>query len=61
VSAHRLACSVEQLMPRSHEIAGVNIVDSEIVEPLTILHRVLSEEAQLDAEGARAYEAKLVR
>lgn len=48
-------------MPRSHEIAGVNIVDSEIVEPLTILHRVLSEEAQLDAEGARAYEAKLVR
>jgi Sulfotransferase family len=39
----------------------VHIIDEEIVEPLGILHRALNEEAALDAEGARAYEAKFLR
>jgi hypothetical protein len=48
-------------MARSREITGINVVDDEIVEPLTILHRALNEEAQIDDEGARAYEAKFLR
>ena len=48
-------------MAKSREIAGVDIVDEDIVEPLTVLHRALNEEAQLDAEGCRAYEAKFLR
>ena len=56
-----LGLSVEQLMAKSREIAGVDIVDEDIVEPLTVLHRALNEEAQLDAEGCRAYEAKFLR
>ena len=54
--------SVDQLMATSREVAGVDLVDDEIVEPLTVLHRALCKErAQLDAEGARAFEQKLLR
>jgi hypothetical protein len=61
MNPHPLRLSVEQLMARSREIAGVDIVDDEIIEPLTVLHRALNAEAQLDAEGSRAYEAKFLR
>lgn len=61
MNPHPLSLSVAQLMARSREIAGVAIVDEEIVEPLTVLHRALGEEARLDAEGSRAYEAKFLR
>lgn len=61
MSSHKLGMSVEQLMAKAREVAGVDLADDEIIEPLTVLHRALNEEAQLDAEGARAYEAKFVR
>jgi len=61
MSAHKLALSVDELMARARKIAGVDIVDEEIVEPLTILHRALEDESAIDAEGARAYERKFVR
>lgn len=61
MSAHRLNLSVEQLMARSREIAGIDIIDAAIVEPLTVLHRALNAESGIDAEGARAYEAKFLR
>ncbi len=62
MSTHPLQLSVDQLMATSREVAGVDIVDDEVVEPLTVLHRALCKErAQLDAEGARAFERKLVR
>lgn len=61
MSPARLQRSVDQLLARSREIAGVDLADDEVVEPLAILHRGLNEEAQLDAEGARAQEAKLLR
>jgi hypothetical protein len=48
-------------MANARRTAGVDIVDDEIVEPLTILHRALEEEAQLDAEGMRAHQDKLLR
>lgn len=53
--------SVDQLMAKSRELAGVDIVDEEIVEPLSIIHRALDEEAQLDEEGAKAHTNKLLR
>jgi hypothetical protein len=62
MSAHPLRLSVDQLMAAAREVAGVDIVDDEVVEPLAVLHRALCKErAQLDAEGARAFERKLVR
>ncbi len=61
MSAHKIGSSVEQLMARSRGIVGVEIVDEEIIEPLTVLLRALNDEAQLDEEGARAYEAKFLR
>jgi hypothetical protein len=48
-------------MARARQTAGVDLADDEIREPLTILHRALDEEAQLDAEGAAAQEDKLLR
>jgi hypothetical protein len=53
--------SVDKLMARAREVAGVDIVDDKAVEPLTVLHRAYSEEARLDAEGAEAMTRDLVR
>lgn len=61
MSGQKLGLSVDELMARSRKIAGVDIVDKEIVEPLGILHRALAEEARLDGVGCRAYEAKFLR
>jgi hypothetical protein len=62
MSAHLLRRSVDELMAESRTIAGVDLVDDEVVEPLTVLHRALGKErAGLDAEGARAFERKLLR
>lgn len=61
MSTPKLHLSVEQLMAKAREIAGVDLVDDEIVEPLTVLHRALNEESHIDEEGARAYEAKFLR
>lgn len=56
-----LQLSVDDLMAKARERAGVEIVDDEIAEPLTVLHRALCKGAQLDVEGARAFEQKLLR
>jgi hypothetical protein len=61
MSSHPIALSVDQLIARSREIAGVDLVDDEIVEPLTILHRAYGEEAQLDEDGAREATRSLSR
>jgi hypothetical protein len=56
-----IALSVDELLARSREIAGVDIVDDDIVEPLTILHRGYGETAQLDKQGAEAMTRSLLR
>jgi hypothetical protein len=61
MSTYPIQLTVDELMARSREIAGVDIVDYEIVEPLTILHRAYGEEARLDAEGAQALTQSLLR
>jgi hypothetical protein len=61
VSGYKLSLTVEQVMARAREIAGVDLSDEEAIEPLGVLIQALNTEAALDAEGARAYEAKFVR
>jgi hypothetical protein len=58
---YAIELSVDELLARSREIAGVDIVDDEIVEPLTILHRGYGETAQLDKQGAEAMTRSLLR
>lgn len=53
--------SVDDLMAQSRAIAGVDIVDHDIIEPLSILHRSLSEEAELHEKGAQAWAKRLLR
>ena len=54
MSAHPLRLSVDELMAESREIAGVDIVDEEVVEPLTVLHRALNEEGRSSTPRAPA-------
>lgn len=61
MTAYPIELSVDELLARSREIAGVDMTDDEIAEPLTILHRAYGEEAQLDAEGASALTRSLLR
>lgn len=61
MNSSKLSLSVAELMAKSREITDVDLVDEEIVEPLTVLHRALNEESHIDEEGARAYEAKFLR
>jgi len=53
--------SVPELMAQSRKIAGVDLIDHQVVEPLTILHRAYGEEAHLDEEGACELTRKLLR
>ena len=59
--APKLAWTAEQLIARAREITGIELADTEAVEPLGVLLRALNEESGIDAEGARAYEAKFLR
>jgi hypothetical protein len=61
MSSYRIQMSVDDLMTRSRAVAGVDLVDHEIVEPLTILHRAYAAEAQLDQEGAQELTLSLLR
>ncbi|RZI61389.1 MAG: hypothetical protein EOP94_00605, partial [Zymomonas sp.] len=61
MQSHPIELSVDELLARSREIAGVDIVDDEVVEPLTILHRGYGETAQLDQPGAAALTRSLLR
>ncbi len=61
MSAHRLGLSAEELIARSRAVTGIDIVDADVVEPLTVLINALNTESAIDAEGARAYEAKFLR
>lgn len=62
MSAHPLQLSVDDLLASARDITGIDIVDDQIVEPLTVLHSALcDDEAQLDAEGSRAFEQRLLR
>ncbi len=57
----KIQLTVEELMEKSRDMTGVDIVDEEAVEPLSVLHQSLCEEANLDEEGARAHTSKLLR
>lgn len=61
MNSYPIQLSVEQMMARSREITRVDLVDDEIIEPLTILHRAYAEEAQLDEEGAAGLTRNLLR
>lgn len=61
MSTYPIELSVDALLARSREIAGVDLVDDEIAEPLAVLHRAYGEEAQLDQAGAHALTQSLLR
>lgn len=61
MTSYPIEMTCDEMMVRAREVAGVNIVDDEIAEPLAILRRAYDEEAQLDREGTKEITRKLVR
>ena len=57
----QLSLSVQQLLAKAREITGIDIVDDDVVEPLTAMVKSLNEESNLHAAGARAMESRLLR
>src|SRR5271170_6397830 len=53
--------SVDSLLAKARVISGVDLIDTEVLEPLSILHRSLCEESDLHAAGSIAKENKLLR
>jgi hypothetical protein len=53
--------SVDGLMAKAREITGVDIVDHDVAEPLTVMHRSLCGESRLHESGAVAQQNKLLR
>jgi hypothetical protein len=53
--------NAEELMAQARKVTGIDKVDHEAIEPLTVLLRSLNEESQLHEMGRDAYHKKLVR
>ena len=53
--------SVNELLAKAREITGVDIINDEVVEPLTMLVNSLNNEAQLHETGVIAKQNKLLR
>lgn len=61
IKAHPIPLSVDALMAQARAITGIDIIDHQAVEPLTVLHRSLCEESCLHEQGAIAMQNKLLR
>ena len=53
--------TVEQLLKKAQEIVGVDLVDADAVEPLTMLVRSFNEESVLREDGAISLQNRLLR
>lgn len=53
--------SPESLMALARQQTGIDLIDAEALEPLTILHRSISTQGGLHEEGALAQQEKLLR
>jgi len=59
--AYTLAQSASSLMARAREMTGIDLLDSDAVEPLTVLLKSFNEESRLHQAGTAAMEKKLLR
>ena len=57
----QLSLTVDGLLARARAITGINIVDHEVVEPLTMMVKSLNEESFLHEKGAIAIQGRLQR
>ena len=57
----RLRLSSEELLAEARRVSGIDRIDAEASEPLSVMVRALNTESNLHAEGARAMESRLIR
>jgi hypothetical protein len=58
---YRIALSAAGLMAKAREITGIDIVDQDVVEPLTAMVKSLNDESNLHEQGAVAMQDRLLR
>ena len=56
-----LQLSVEQLMTQARQRTGIDIVDSDVQESLTILHGSINSDARLSKQGAEFLQREILR
>ena len=61
MTGFKVSMTVEQLMAEARETAAVDLVDEEVIEPVTVLLDSLNQESQLHQKGAVAMQDKLIR
>ena len=59
--SYSLPLSTDELLAEARRITGIDIVDNEVVEPLTVLVTSINNESQLHEAGAIAKQNKLLR
>jgi hypothetical protein len=57
----QITLSAEELLAVARRNTGVDLIDAEVLEPLSILLHSLNHESNLHAAGARAMQEKIVR
>ncbi len=57
----QLALTADQLLAKAREITGIDIIDTDVVEPLTVMVNSINEESNLHAAGAVAMQQRLLR
>lgn len=58
---YQIPLTVDELMAKARELTGIDIIDTEVVEPLTIFVNSLNTESQLHKTGAIAKQNKILR
>lgn len=58
---YTIPLNVDQLLAKAREITGIDIIDTAVVEPLTVLLESLNTESRLHEAGAIAKQNKLLR
>ncbi len=56
-----LSLSATQLLAKARAITGINIVDTDVIEPLDVMVKSLNDESRLHHKGALAMEQRLLR
>src|SRR5690606_31088927 len=60
-NCYKIPLSVDALLAKAREITGVNIIDDEVVEPLTIFVNSLNTDSCLHETGVIAKQNKILR
>lgn len=57
----QLSYTVDQFLAKARQVTGIDIIDDDVVEPLTVMVNSINQESNLHAAGAKAMDDRLLR